>query len=183
MKKKWPVILFAVLIVAGLYFIEISKIKVSGNPDMANLDELSYDKTAQAWEPFYRVRATLIDGQSAQFSIPNRLQEKIGKEIELIGAGVFYGNGCSRQGDTITVKEFYLLPSLGLAQACVIEPDIEMRWTIRVILIENWILHRDDMINNLSTVRGRFSIDTTKPYEGVFFLKEATAHVISKEYP
>ncbi|MBD3377798.1 hypothetical protein GF406_22400 [candidate division KSB1 bacterium] len=183
MKKKWPVLLVALLIVSGLYFIEISKIEVSGNPDMANLDELAYDKTAQAWEPFYRVRATLIDGQSAHFTIPNNLQNMVGKKMELTGAGVFYGNGCSRQGDTITVREFYLLPSLGLAQACVIEPDIEMRWTIRVILKENWILHRDDMINNMSTVKGRFCIDTLKPYEGVFFLKDATAHVFSKEYP
>ncbi|MDZ7723931.1 MAG: hypothetical protein U5R06_14265 [candidate division KSB1 bacterium] len=179
MKKQWPVIFIAFLIITGLYLLELSKIRSSGNSDMATLDELDIDKSAAAWEPFYRVRATLIDGQSARFSIPGQMKKAQGQYYKLTGACVFYGNGCSRRGDTVTVSEFYLLPSLGLANACVIEPDIEMRWTVRVMLSEDWILHRDDMINSMARVSGTFRIDTSHPYEGVFFLDQAAAHLIT----
>ena len=179
MKKQWPVILIILLIVAGLYLVELSKISSSGNTDMATLDELDTDKTAAAWEPFYRVRATLIDGQSAHFSIPRQLQKAHGQNYKLTGACVFYGTGCSRRGDTVTVSEFYLLPSLGLANACVIEPDIEMRWTVRVILREDWVLHRDDMIHCMAMVSGTFRIDTSHPYDGVFFLDQAAAQLMT----
>ena len=180
MKKRWIVSFVSLLIVAGLYLVEMSKIDYSSIQGIANLDELKSDEIASEWEPFYRVRATLLDGQSARFSIPNELRKKIGHDIELIGAPVFFGNGCMREGDTITVSRFYLLPSLGLAQACEIQPDIEMRWTIRVHLKELWILHRDDMIKPMAKVKGRLRIDTSEPYEGVFFLDDAVTAIIQK---
>ncbi len=173
MKPKWIVIFVSLLIVAGLYFVEISKIHYSGNQSFATLDDLPMDETASEWEPFYRVRATLLDGQSARFSIPDELRDNQGKELELTGAVVFFGNGCTREGDFVTVSRFYLLPSLGLAQACVLQPDVEMRWTILVNMKEDWILHCDDMINALATVKGRFRINESKPYEGIFFLDDA----------
>jgi hypothetical protein len=183
MKLKWLIIFFSLLIVSGLYLLQMSTIDYNSIQNIANLDDLKNDEAAAAWEPFYRVRATLLDGQSARFSIPNELSDKVGQDMELTGAAVFFGNGCVREGDTITVSRFYLLPSLGLAQACEIEPDIEMRWTIRIHLKEHWILHRDDMINAMAKVKGRFRIDTSEPYDGVFFLEDATTPVIqSIEY-
>jgi hypothetical protein len=183
MYKQWIVVVLCLLIVAGLYMVQISKLPYSGNPNIATLDELSVDETASAWEPFYRVRATLLDGQSARFSIPDELRNLVGKELQLTGAAVFFGNGCTREGNSITVSRFYLLPSLGLAQACNIQPDIEMRWTIQVLLREPWVLHRDDMIDAMATIKGIFQIDTSKPYEGVFFLEDAVAHLVPADEP
>jgi len=178
MKMKWLIVFLILLIVSGLYLLQMSTIDYNSIQDIANLDDLKNDEAAVAWEPFYRVRATLIDGQSATFSIPDELSDKVGQDMELTGAAVFFGNGCTREGDTITVSRFYLLPSLGFAQACEIEPDIEMRWTIRVHVKEHWILHRDDMINAMAKVKGRFRIDTSEPYDGVFFLEDASPSIM-----
>lgn len=177
MKIHWFVVFAVVLMIAGLYLVEISKIPTGVRSNLATLDDLEETETAAAWEPFYHVRATLIDGQSAQLTVPNELRSREGQEMELTGATVFFGNGSERKGDTVTISQFYLLPSLGLAQACEIQPDIEMRWTILVQLKEKWILHRDDMIDAMTTVKGIFRIDASNPYDGCFFLDNAAAEL------
>ena len=181
MLKKWVFAIVIVLILIGLSVVQFNKIDISGNVRIANLDDLKIDEAARVWEPFYRVRATIIDGQSARFSIPRELQEKEGKTIELTGAGVFYGSGCSRKNDSITVTDFFLLPSLGLAEACELQPDMEMRWTIRVYLKNKWVVHRDDMISMVSKVKGEFRIDTSKPYEAVFHIDNAIAEIVPED--
>jgi hypothetical protein len=181
MNAKWIAIILCFLLIGSLYLIEIGRIQYSGDPNITNLDTIDFDKTASAWEPFYRVRATLIDGQSARFIFPKELLAKKGQEIELHGAAVFFGNGCSRKGDIVTISRFYLVPTLGLAQACEIQPDEEMRWTIQVHLKDPWILHYDDMVNAIASVKGQFRIDESKPYEGVFFLDNAVAAIVVTE--
>lgn len=178
---KWVVFFLCLLITAGLYLIEISKIHDPNDLTSTRLDHLDYDETSSAWAPFYRVRATLIDGQSARFSLPSEVKEKEGHEIEITGAAVFYGNGCTRENEFVTVSQFYLLPTLGLAQACVVQPDEQMRWTLQVHLQEPWILHCDEMINAMTTVQGLFRIDTSKPYEGIFFIDNAEATLVLSE--
>lgn len=181
MNQKWLVIPVVLLIVGALYLVELSKIIDSSTYQLATLDALDVNKTASEWEPFYRVRASIVDGQSASFSIPKELKNKEGQMLHLTGAGVFYGSGCTRTGDSIVVREFYLVPSLGLANACVIQPDVEMRWKVRIMLQDSWVIHRDDMISNLSRVKGRFRINTVRPYDGVFFLDNAVAELIPNE--
>lgn len=181
MKKSWIIIVIAIILITVLYIIEYSKIEYSGNQDMANLDGLDFNHVAKEWEPFYRVRATIIDGQSARFSIPDELLKKEGKKIELTGAAVFYGNGCERSGDQITVSDFFLIPSLGLAEACVIQPDIEMRWTVRINLKNDWKIHYEEMISMMARVKGRFRIDTSNPYESVFFIDDAVVEIFRGE--
>jgi hypothetical protein len=176
--RRRIVLLVALLLLGLLYVLELTRVEYGGNAHMAGLDHLEYDKAGEAWEPFYRVRATLIDGQHAEFSIPEVLLEQQGGIMELEGAGSFYAAGCHRNGDSVRVSEFYLLPSTGLAEACELMPDVEMRWTIRVLLEDHWDLHYEDMILNRCRVRGRFLMDTSRPYEGIFFLEEARAMLI-----
>ena len=177
MKRNWLIALFVLIIIAALYFIEFSKInKSDGN--MPTLDNLQTDETSQNWDLFYKVRATIVDGQSANFSIPDELKELEGTKISLLGAAVFFGNGCEMINDSTTkINSFYLYPTLGLAQSCVLEPDEAMRWTIMVNLKEPWVLTRNDMINTEAIVTGKFKIDTTKPYEAAFYLENATANL------
>ena len=164
------------VLLSVLYFIEMSKVKTEGVGNMPTLDNLNTDEISKNWEPFYKVRASIIDGQSANFSIPQEIKDNEGKEIKLSGAAVFFGNGCEMIDDTATkVKSFFLLPSLGLAQACVLQPDVAMRWTIIVNLAEPWILNRDEMINTEVIVSGIFKIDISKPYEAAFFIENANA--------
>ena len=149
--------------------------------NMPTLDHLKTDETAKNWAPFYKVRATLIDGQSASFSIPKEIRNKNGKEIKLTGAVVFRGNGCEIiDNNTTRVNYFFLLPSLGLAQACVLQPDVAMRWTIRVNLENAWVLNRNQMINAEAIVSGRLKIDTSKPYEAAFIIENATAELMTE---
>jgi len=68
-----------------------------------------------------------------------------------------------------------LLPTLGLANSCVLNPAEAMRWTIMVHLAEPWILNRNEMINTEAIVSGTFKIDTSKPYEAAFYIENATA--------
>jgi hypothetical protein len=70
MLKKWGFAGSIVVVLTVLYIAQLSKIDRSGNVKLANLDELAIDEAGLAWEPFYKVRATIIDGQSARFSIP-----------------------------------------------------------------------------------------------------------------
>lgn len=181
--KKWGIAILVALVVGGLYFIEFSKIQSSDNTAnaMPTLDELHFDKSNKNWENFYKVRATIIDGQTARFSIPEPLIKQEGKEMELSGAAVFFGPGCKTAGQNVAVHSFFLYPTLGLANACVHLPEVAMRWTIRINLQEDWILQRTEMIDAKVKVKGRFRIDTTKPYDSAFFLENAKVEFINEE--
>lgn len=172
-----------VALIAGLYFIEFSKIrKGNGTSDvMPTLDDLEFNKDAENWSDFYKVRATIINGQYAEFDIPRALKDKVGTEMELMGAAVFFSPGCKKEGDKIAVHSFFLYPSLGLANACIHLPEVAMRWTIRINLKEDWIVSRTDMIDAVIKVKGTFRIDTTKPYESAFFLDNAQLESIQEE--
>lgn len=177
--KKWIIGAVICLFVVGLYVIELSRIQTDNiTQSMPTLDELEVDEAAREWEPFYRVRATIIDGQSADFSIPRELRESVGREMELTGAAVFFDAGCKSYGDSATVNSFFLLPSLGLAEACVILPDVAMRWTIRINTRNNWLISRNDMISTEVKVKGKFRINTEKPYEAAFFLDDADVELL-----
>jgi hypothetical protein len=176
MKKNGLIIIFVVVVLAVLYFIEMSKVKTGGVNNMPTLDNLATDEISANWDLFYKVRATIIDGQSASFSIPNELKDKEGKRLKLAGAVVFRGNGCTLiDNEKTSVSYFFLMPTLGLARACELQPDEAMRWTIRVDLATPWILNRNEMIDAEATVTGIFKIDTSKPYEAAFFIESATA--------
>ena len=178
--KKWGIALGTVLLVVLLYYIEISKVNTSNSGSIPTLDKLKADDVARGWDPFYRVRAVIIDGQSADFSIPKELKALEGEEMSLTGAAVFFGNGCKTADDRIAVHSFFLLPTLGLAEACVLQPDVAMRWTVQVNLNQNWIIDRNDMIGAMIRVTGTFRIDTQKPYEAAFFLEKARAKIITE---
>ena len=92
--KKWGIAILIIVLIAGLYFIEISKIKTGNetSDSMPTLDELKFDDSAKNWEYFYKVRATIIDGQRAEFDIPKKLLESVGREMELSGAAVFFSS-------------------------------------------------------------------------------------------
>lgn len=178
MKKNRLIVLFIMVILAALYFIEMSKVKPGMENNMPTLDNLQTDEVSENWAPFYKVRATIIDGQSASFSIPKEIRNNNGKKIQLAGAVVFRGNGCEMiDNNTTQVNYFFLLPSLGLAQACVLQPDVAMRWTIRVDLENPWILSRNEMIDAEAKVSGILRTDTSKPYEAAFIIENATAEL------
>jgi hypothetical protein len=178
MKKNWLIILFVICLLAILYLVEMNKVKSGAENSLPTLDNLPTDETSKNWEQFYKVRATIIDGQSARFSIPDELRDNEGKKLKLTGAAVFFGNGCEMIDSNKTrVNYFFLLPSLGLAQACVLQPDVAMRWTIRVNLANPWILSRNDMIDAEATVSGILNIDTSKPFEAAFILENASAEL------
>lgn len=173
--KKWGITILIVVLLAGLYFIEFSKIEPSSvsSQNISTLDDLKYDETARNWEDFYKVRATIIDGQTAEFDISQKLKAKVGNEMKLSGAAVFFSPGCKFIGDKIAVHSFFLYPTLGLANACIHLPEIAMRWTIRINLADDWEISQTDMIDALVNVKGTFRIDTSKPYEAAFFLDNA----------
>jgi hypothetical protein len=177
MKKSRLVIALVVVFVSVLYFIEFSKVnKLGRTSSKLSLDNLHPDEFSKNWELFYKVRATIIDGQSASFSIPQELKNKEGEELKLLGAAVFFGNGCEMIDDNTTrIKSFYLLPTLSLANSCVLNPAEAMRWTIMVHLDTAWVLSRNDMANTEAIVTGEFRIDTSKPYEAAFYVVNATA--------
>ena len=176
MKKNWLIILSIVVLLIVLYIIEMSKVKPGDRTNIPTLDNLQTDEISKNWEPFYKVRAAIINGQSANFSIPEEIKNNEGKELKISGALVFFGNGCRMVNDSTTeVSSFFLLPSLGLAQSCVLQPDVAMRWTIFITLAEPWILNRNEMIDAEAMVSGTFRIDTSKPYEAAFYIENATA--------
>ena len=179
--KKWGIILTIVITIAVLYYIELSKIESSALVPTTTLDNLKVDEAAKEWGPFYRVRVNIIDGQTADFSIPEELKDKTGKKIKLKGAVVFFDSGCREVDDEkIAVNSFFLLPTLGFAEACAIAPSISMRWTIVVTLSKEWVISRLDMIKAEAEVEGIFHIDTSKPYDAAFFLDAANAVLIYK---
>lgn len=181
--KKWGVAILIIVLIAGLYFIEFSKIE-SGNESisaMPTLDDLTFDETAKNWDNFYKVRATIIDGQNAEFDIPNTLQRRVGQEMELSGAAVFFSPGCKVVGDKIAVHSLFIYPTLGLANACAHLPEVAMRWTIRINLKEDLLLSKPEMIDAEVKVKGTFRINTSKPYESAFFLDNAKIELLQKE--
>jgi len=176
MKRNWLVIILIICLLTALYFIEMSKVKSDGVRSMPTLDNLQTDEISGNWDPFYKVRASIIDGQSASFSIPKEIRDNEGKELKLTGAMVFRGNGCEMiDSNNTRVHYFFLLPSLGLAQACELQPDVAMRWTIRINLAEPWILNRNEMIDAEAIVSGILRIDISKPYEAAFIIENASA--------
>lgn len=180
--KKWGIAIIIVVLIAGLYFIEISKINTGNDTSgsMPTLDHLETSESARNWDDFYRVRATIIDGQRAEFSIPENLLNARGKTMELTGAAVFFSPGCQKAGDKIAVRSFYLYPTLGLANACEHLPEVAMRWTIRVNPKNDWLLSRPEMIGARVKVEGIFRIDTEKPYDAAFFLDSAHVELIAE---
>jgi hypothetical protein len=178
MKKNGLIIIIVVVLLAALYFIELSKVKRDGVSSMPTLDHLAGDEISANWDLFYKVRATIIDGQSASFSIPGELRDKEGKMLKLAGAAVFRGNGCTMvDNEKTSVSYFFLMPTLGLARACELQPDEAMRWTIRVDLAKPWVLDRNQMIDAEAIVTGIFKIDTSKPYEAAFFIENANVEL------
>ena len=176
--KKWGIIILVVIVIVGLYFIEFSKINITTPDSVSTLDELTFNESGQNWDDFYRVRINIIDGQTAEFSIPKNLQKKINKELKLEGAAVFFGNGCKPVGDKIAVHSFFLYPTLGLANACEHLPEIAMRWTILVTLQNDWMISREDMIDACVRTTGTFRINTDKPYDSAFFLDNTSVELI-----
>lgn len=172
-----------VIIVAVLYFIEFSKIE-NGNKSssaMPTLDDLKFNESTKNWDHFYKVRAEIIDGQTAEFDIPKDLKEAVGSEMELSGAAVFFSTGCKMIDDKVSVHSFFLYPTLGLANACVHLPEVAMRWTTQINLENDWLLTRTDMIDAKVKVNGKFRIDTSKPYDSAFFLDNAVIETIENE--
>jgi hypothetical protein len=177
--KKWGFAIIALAFVLVLYFIECSKIKTDETSNaMPTLDQLEFSESARNWNEFYKVRATIIDGQSASFEIPQKLKNKEGQQLELSGAAVFFSPGCTQQGDKIAVHALFLYPTLGLANACSHLPEVAMRWTIGIHLQEPYLLANTDMIDAMIKVKGTFRVDTSKPYESIFFLDNAQMELI-----
>jgi len=179
MSKSRLIVIVVVILLVALYLIEISKVKtgIVINNELT-LDNLHPDDVAKTWDLFYKVRATITDGQSATFSIPDELKEIEGKPLKLSGAVVFRGNGCEIINNNETsVRYFFLLPTLGLARACELQPDVAMRWTIRVNLAEPWVLSRNEMIDAEAIVSGILKIDTSQPYEAAFIIEKANAEL------
>ena len=181
--KKWGIAIVILVVIAGLYFIEFSKVKTSNETSnaMPTLDKLEFDEAAQNWEDFYKVRATIIDGQTAKFDIPKRLRDIEGGKITLTGAAVFFSPGCKIIDNKVSVHSFFIYPTLGLANACEHLPEIAMRWTVRINLESDWLLSRTEMIDIMVKVTGTFRIDTNKPYESVFFLDDAEVEIVPEE--
>lgn len=181
--KKWGIIILIVIIVVGLYFIEFSKIESDNESSaaMPTLDNLKFDESTKNWENFYKVRAEIIDGQTAEFDIPKDLKNAVGSEMELSGAAVFFSTGCKMVDDKVHVHSFFLYPTLGLANACAHLPEVAMRWTIIINLENDWILSRTDMIDATVNVKGVFRIDTQKPYDSAFFIDNAVVLIRKNE--
>ena len=179
--KKWLIGGLVITFIVALYIIELGKIKIKPGDTMLNLDELEISESDRQWDPFYKVRARLIDGQTAEFTIPRELRRMEGKEIELTGAALFFSNGCYAAGDKVAVKSMFLLPTLGLANACVHLPEVAMRWTLIVNLEDDLVITRNDMIQTMVRVKGTFRINTEKPYEAAFYLDHSVAELVKEE--
>lgn len=179
--RNWGIAILLLAVFIALYFIEFSKI--NENNETANalptLDNLNFNEASGAWEDFYKVRATIIDGQSASFEIPATLEQQEGDIMQLTGAAVFFSPGCTAIGEKVAVHSFYVYPTLGLANACSHLPEVAMRWTVRVNLRTNWIISKTEMIDARVQVKGTFRIDTEKPYESAFFLDQAEVELVN----
>lgn len=159
--------------VAALYFFELSQLRLVPATSLPSLDDIESGDLTRLWEKFYRVRAHIIDGQSASFDIPPDLQALAGETITLKGAVDFFSNGCVEQGGKIAIRSFILVPTLDIVDSSDIVPEVEMRWTVIVDLRDEWVLSREEMICAEATVTGRFRIDTSHPYDAAFFIDGA----------
>lgn len=175
--KKIALIVVVISAIALLYINEYNKISRGGN--LPTLDSLKSDSTALIWNPFYRVRATIVDGETIKLSAPDELKKLEGSKIDLVGAAEFANPNINIGEDLISIRSFNILPSIGLVEACDILPEVKMRWTIRVSLIDPWILNRDDLIGTEVQVQGDFRIDCSDPFDAIFFLDSATAKLIN----
>ena len=177
--KKILIFLAAGFILAALYFIEISKIELRDAGVMPTLDDVSADKDTQLWDSFFKVRADLIDGNRATFSIPDNLRELDGDPIRLKGAIEFRTEGSRWAGENhVAVSCFEILPLLSMTYCKDVLPDVEMRYTIIVNLKDEWTLSREDMIRAEALVEGRFRIDTSNPYYAAFFIDDAVVELV-----
>lgn len=180
--RNWGIGILLLIVFVALYFIEFSKVNKDNETANAlpTLDNLTFDKASGAWEDFYKVRATIIDGQSASFDIPSTLEQQEGNIIQLTGAAVFFSPGCTAIGDQVAVHSFFIYPTLGLANACSHLPEVAMRWTVRVNLQNDWIVSKTEMIDAKVHVKGTFRIDTEKPYESAFFLDHSQVKLVNE---
>jgi len=169
------------LLLAALYWVEYNKIRVDQSSNALTLDHLQRDSSGELWDLFYRVRATLIDGNSADFRMPAALLALEGRRISLSGAAAFRGDG-SRAFDAerVAIRFFDLLPLVTLAYGCDNLPDVAMRWTVVVTPRTEWVLTRIEMIDAEVAVQGRFRIDPSQPYNAVFFIDDATVDLIER---
>lgn len=171
-----------VLILLGMLFaIEFSKIRNFEATDLLNLDEMQTHESGWLWDEFYKVRVRIEDGQRASFKIPNNLKCMDGQPLEIIGAAVFFGSGCQEKNNKIAIQSFFLYPTLGLANACEHLPEVSMRWTILVNLEQALLLSREEMIQATVKVKGKFRIDTSKPYDAAFFLDNSAVNLLITE--
>jgi hypothetical protein len=58
------------------------------------------------------------------------------------------------------------------------QPEIAMRWTVRVFLKNSWVVHYVDVIRMVAKINGQFRIDTSKPFEAAFYLDNAVAEIV-----
>jgi len=179
--RKTGIFILVAIILTGLYFVEFKRMKDYSGAEALSLDNIRPQSVNEKWDAFYKVRAQILDGQSARLSIPAEIKSWEGQEIDLTGAGVFFGNGCSKTAEGVAVHSFYLVPTPGIVEACEILPEIAMRWTILVTLENPWVIQRDDMIDAMVATRGLFRISTDKPYEAVFYLDKAEAKMQKEE--
>ncbi len=177
--KKMVISLAAVLLLAALYLAELGKIAYRDAGGMPTLDDLERRSDGALWDLFYRVRVTIIDGQSADFAIPAALRELDGSEIDISGAVAFRGDGARPLGSNrVAVAFFDLVPLLSMAYGCDILPELAMRWTLVVRPAEEWTLTREEMIEAEVRVRGRFRIDASEPYNAAFFIDDAAVELV-----
>jgi len=179
--RRFGVAAILSVLIALLYYAEFSRISTTPASDLPGLDNLESSELTRLWEKFYRVRAHIVDGNKAEFDIPDDLRLLEGSRISLKGAADFYSNGCKKEGEMISVSSFLMVPTVGIVNNCEIVPDVEMRWTIMVNLREDWLLTREEMICAEAIVNGRFRIDTTHPYDAAFFLDDATCELAEFE--
>ena len=179
--KRAVIFLAAGVLLAALYLVEMNKIGVREETDgVLTLDDLQEDASGELWDLFYKVRVVIIDGQSASFDIPAALKEREGELMEICGFAAFRGDGARPvDGQRVAVLFFDLMPLLSMTYGCEITPEVSMRWTLVVNLREEWVLTREEMINAEVSVRGRFRIDTSRPYNAAFFIDDATSQLVN----
>ena len=177
--KKFLIVFAVGIILTALYLVEFAKIEVRSTGGLLTLDNLEHDSSGELWDLFYKVRATIIDGQSASFDIPPELEALAGRTIIIKGAAAFRGEGSGiADNEHVAITFFDLMPLVSMTYGCEILPEISMRWTVVVSLRDEWILSREEMIDAEVLVRGRFRIDTAQPYNAAFFIDDAVAELV-----
>ncbi len=179
--KKFLTALTLALLLTALYWVEYSKIRVDQSAGALTLDNLERARSGELWDLFYRVRVTLVDGNSADFKLPAELRALEGQRISLSGAAAFRSDGArALDAERVAIRFFDLLPLVALAYGCDNLPDVAMRWTIVVTPRDEWVLIRSAMIDAEVAVEGVFRIDTSQPYNAAFFMDDATVDLIGE---